>query len=60
MIESAKIRTENARVVVDAVVDGVEREGWVVYGGQGVEFESAALQYLTGAGCAFGEIDIVD
>jgi hypothetical protein len=57
-ITSAKIREENSRLVVDAVVDGVEQNGWVIYEGTSIDHELAALDYLTSAGVKLADIDL--
>jgi hypothetical protein len=57
-ITRAKIREENSRLVVDAVVDGVNQNGWVIYDGTTIDHEIAALEYLTSAGVALADIDL--
>lgn len=55
-ISKAKIRKTEKHTVVDAVVDGIVHEGWVLYDGTTVEHEQAALDYLIRSGVAFSAI----
>jgi hypothetical protein len=57
-ITSAKIREVNSRLIVDAVVDGVEQHGWVIYEGTTIDHELAALNYLHGEGVALADIKL--
>ncbi len=57
-ISKAKIREENGRLVIDAVVDGKLLDGFVLYDGVTISHELAALEYLTNAGVAFQNISL--
>lgn len=45
-ISKATIRTTDKYVIIDATVDGIFRDGFVLYDGNTREHENAALEYL--------------
>jgi len=60
-ITQATIRTTDKYVVIDATVDGIQREGFVLYDGNTRDHEDAALIYLVNSvKLSISKIDFAD